>query len=241
VDEDDRKPLPFIASVDCAALPRVDGLGLPEHGVLLFFLEHEYSSDACSIDDEQQYARVVYVPAGTRTVAVEELPAGHDEWSLTFETPFERARRDLYATVQPELPGWLEDDDNLDAANDFVQGLARGLTHTEELKGLVDELWPEQQHHFNPYLGGYSMELGVGDNPESHLAAAAVKAAHPDWSWSEQYAAEQVETQRLMREWVPLAQFETADDVYYGRFLIRHEDLAARRFDKVLSFTMFTE
>ena len=34
-------PLPFIFSVDCAALPRVDGFGLLVDGSLLFFLDHE--------------------------------------------------------------------------------------------------------------------------------------------------------------------------------------------------------
>ena len=34
-------PLPFIFSVDCAALPRADGFGLPAGGSLLFFLDHE--------------------------------------------------------------------------------------------------------------------------------------------------------------------------------------------------------
>lgn len=48
------------------------------------------------------------------------------------------------------------------------------------------------------------------------------------------------EAHRLMREWVPLAQFEL-DDVYIGRFLIRHDDLAAGRLDKACSFTAFTE
>jgi hypothetical protein len=68
------------------------------------------------------------------------------------------------------------------------------------------------------------MELGIGDNPESHIAQD-----------------DDEETRRVMREWVPLARFRTAEDVYYGRFLIRHEVLAARRFDRALSFTMVTE
>ena len=48
------------------------------------------------------------------------------------------------------------------------------------------------------------------------------------------------EVDRPMREWVQLAQFGIAD-VYAGRFLIRHDDLAAGRLDKALSFTCFTE
>ncbi|MEU2700015.1 MULTISPECIES: DUF1963 domain-containing protein [Micromonospora] len=50
------------------------------------------------------------------------------------------------------------------------------------------------------------------------------------------------EEQRVMREWVPLAQFGVPDEEYVNaRFLIRHDDLAARRFDRVLSFCEFTE
>ena len=48
------------------------------------------------------------------------------------------------------------------------------------------------------------------------------------------------EALRVMREWVPLAQF-VPDEVYQARFLIRHDDVAAGRFDKALSFTAFTE
>jgi hypothetical protein len=48
------------------------------------------------------------------------------------------------------------------------------------------------------------------------------------------------EALRVMREWVPLAQF-VPDEVYQARFLIRHDGVAAGRFDKALSFTAFTE
>jgi hypothetical protein len=244
-DEDEEaKPLPFIAAVDCAALPRVDGLALPADGSLLFFLEHEYASECCSGGDEHRYARVVYIPAGTDTAAVEDLPPGHDEWALCYESPFLRPEHDLFAEVHPELPRWLEDsytEHDLADESDVVQRMLGELTHVEELRALVGRLWPDEDQYADLYIGGYSMELGIGDNPESHLAAATVGASQPDLPPSERYRAEEEETQRLMREWLPLAQFQTCDDVYYGRFLIRNDDLAARRFDKVLSFTMFTE
>lgn len=237
-------PLPFIASLECAALPRVDGLALPPDGSLLFFLEHEYASECDSVEDEQEYARVVHIPAGTDTAAVEDLPPGHDQWGLCYEGPFIRPEYDLFATVHPELPRWLESscsEHELKFESDIVKQLISELTHAEELRALVGRLWPTKSRHADLYLGGYSMELGTGDNPESHLAAANISDSQPDLPWSEQYRAEQEETHRLMREWLPLAQFQTRDDVYYGRFLIRHDDLAAGRFDMVLSFTMFTE
>lgn len=49
------------------------------------------------------------------------------------------------------------------------------------------------------------------------------------------------EEYRLIREWVPLAQFPTESEVYYGCFLISSDDLAAKRFGQMRSFTMFTE
>jgi uncharacterized protein YwqG len=242
-EEGESLPLPFIASFDCAALPRVDGLTLPTAGSLLFFLEHEYASECYSVNDEQQFARVVYVPTGTETAAVAELPPGHDDWALCYEGPFLRPEHDLYATVHAELPRWLEDPDfeDLEFESDVVKELVSELTHIKELNELVGRLWPEESPYTDLYLGGYSMELGMGDNPESHLAADNIKERHPDLPSSERYRAEEEETQRVMREWLPLAQFQTRDDVYYGRFLIRNDDLAAGRFDKALSFTMFTE
>ena len=51
-------PIPFIASVDCGALPpgTLD-IAVPEDGWLLFFAENEYFGES----------RVLYVPAGTPT------------------------------------------------------------------------------------------------------------------------------------------------------------------------------
>ena len=57
-------PLPFIASFDCAARPRVDDLPLPADGSLLFFLHHDRAYDEreeFEKDDEMAYARVLYV------------------------------------------------------------------------------------------------------------------------------------------------------------------------------------
>ena len=241
---DEDEPLPFIASFDCAALPSVAGLALPADGSLLFFLEHEYACECDSIDDEQPYARVVYVPAGTDTAAVADLPPGHDSWALCFEGPFLRPAHELFASVRPALPRWLEEpdsEDDLRFESDVVRQVVSELTHVGELRALVGRLWPATSQYADLYLGGYSMELGRGDNPESHLAAASIRASQPDLPSSERYRAEQEETQRLMREWLPLAQFGTRDEVYYGRFLIRNDDLAAGRFDQALSFTMFTE
>lgn len=53
--------LPFVFSVDCAAVPRIEGL--PAAGSLLFYLDHEKDLLAAA-EGDQSYARVVYVPSG---------------------------------------------------------------------------------------------------------------------------------------------------------------------------------
>ncbi|GIJ45361.1 hypothetical protein Val02_22470 [Virgisporangium aliadipatigenens] len=247
VEEDGRAlPLPFVASLNCAALPRVDSLPLPPDGSLLFFLEHEHAWDCYDVQAEQRYARVMYVPAGTGTVAVEKPPVGHDEWSLSLAGPFVRPERTLYGSVHPELASWLEyDDEDFEFVSKPARELVAALTHVEELRALVEELWPEDTRGSELWLGGGSMELGMGETPESFIAAASVRARREaeelELSPAEINALEEEETLRVMREWVPLAQFHTYDDVYFGRFMIRIEDLVARRFDRALSFAMFTE
>jgi hypothetical protein len=245
----DLGPLPFVASFDCAALPAVDGLALPADGSLLFFLHHEWAYDAFSVAEEQEYARVVYVPAGAATVTADEPDDVEDMFSdmtLTFVGP----ERDLYATVAAELPSWLEPDEHDEGSRPGNQEhLARDLPHLTELRALTSELWPEG-NGAAIYLGGYSAgigELATGymyTTPETRMARdnleARQKAGELVIPPDESDLRLEEETLRVMREWVPLAQF-APEDVYYGRFLIRHEDLAAGRFDKALSFTAFTE
>ncbi|TYB91450.1 DUF1963 domain-containing protein [Micromonospora sp. WP24] len=58
-------PLPFVASLDCAALPKVEKLPLPVDGSLLFFLDPEQAFDACSRGYDA-YARVLTSPQAPR-------------------------------------------------------------------------------------------------------------------------------------------------------------------------------
>ncbi|MGW0868642.1 DUF1963 domain-containing protein [Streptomyces sp. NPDC002611] len=240
-------PLPFVASLDCAALPRVDGLALPADGSLLFFLHHEWAWDACSITDEQKFARVVYVPAGIDTATAEEPDHGEAMFcNVTLD--FVGREYDLFATVTAELPSWFEDDDEASQSDD-QEHLARNLAHGKELCALAGELWPES-NRAAVHLGGYSRGIGElsTDNlyttPETQMAQDILEAREkagelvvPPEEWSLRLEQEAL---RVMREWVPLAQF-VPEDVYRARFLIRHDDLAAGRFDKALSFTAFTE
>src|SRR4051812_42249150 len=103
-------PLPFVASFVCAALPRVDGLPLPAGGSLLLFLHHEWAHDTYSVADEQKFARVVYVPAGTDTATAEE-PDHDEDMFCNMTLDFVGREYDLFATVNAELPSWFEDDD----------------------------------------------------------------------------------------------------------------------------------
>ncbi|MGW4873932.1 DUF1963 domain-containing protein [Streptomyces chartreusis] len=240
-------PLPFIASFDCAALPKVDGLALPADGSLLLFLHHEWAYDAFSIVDEQEFARIVYVPAGTDTAIAEE-PDHDEEMFCDMTLDFVGREYDLFATVNAELPSWFEDDDE-GSQSDDLEHLARNLAHRRELSALVGELWPESKGAA-VCLGGYSMGVGelCTDNmyatPETRMAedilAAREKAGELVVPPDERNLCLEEEALRVMREWVPLAQF-VPDEVYHARFLIRHDDLAAGRFDKALSFTAFTE
>ncbi|GAA4635481.1 DUF1963 domain-containing protein [Actinoallomurus vinaceus] len=242
-------PLPFVASFDCVALPRVDGLALPADGSLLFFLHHEWADDTCSIADEQEFARVVHVPAGTNTATAEE-PDHDEEMFCNMTLDFVGREYDLFATVNADLPSWFEDDDEDEGSrSDNQEHLARNLPHIKELRALAGELWPES-NGAAVYLGGYSMGTGelstdyMYTTPETRMAEdileAREKAGELLISPDGRDLRLEEEALRVMREWVPLAQF-VPDDVYLGRFMIRHDDLAAGRFDKALSFTAFTE
>ncbi|WP_262284367.1 YwqG family protein [Micromonospora sp. MA102] len=233
-------PLPFVASLDCAALPKVEKLPLPVDGSLLFFLDPEQAFDACSRGYDA-YARVLYVPAGTET-AVRQLPSDG-------EVPRPYAEYRLYAEVVPELPPGLEpDDEDMDDplmfASDTVKQLVGELTHTDELIALVQDLWPTETGLSSLRIGGYTKRIGGSYSPEEQMARASLRArleTEPDLPRSERIRWRREEESRLIREWVPLAQFPTEYSFHFGRFLIRFDDLAAGRFDNMRSFPAFTE
>ncbi|MEV4534738.1 DUF1963 domain-containing protein [Asanoa sp. NPDC049518] len=233
-------PLPFVASLDCAALPKVEKLPLPVDGSLLFFLDPEKAFDACSRGYDA-YARVLYVPAAAET-AVRPLPSGGE-----ILRPYPEYR--LYAEVVPELPPGLEPDeedldDRLMFASDTVKELVGELTHIDELIALVQDLWPAEMGLSSLRIGGYTRRIGGADSPEEQMARAGLRArleTEPGLPRPERIRWRREEESRLIREWVPLAQFPTEYEVHFGRFLIRFDDLAAGRFDKMRSFPAFTE
>ena len=144
-------PLPFIASFDCAALPRVERLPLPSDGSLLVFLHHEEDYDVCERSDEQRYGRLLYVRAGTETAA--QLPADYAAHPYYADREFIAPEQDLFAGVHAALPSWLTAED-ADLVV-FQQQLARDMPHRRELCALVDRLWPAANSAAFQF-GGYS-------------------------------------------------------------------------------------
>ncbi|MFD7659989.1 DUF1963 domain-containing protein [Actinosynnema sp. NPDC059797] len=239
-------PLPFIASVDCAALPRAEGLPLPADGSLLFFLHHEEDHLACLGTGEPEFARVLYVPAGAETVVATPPPDHENLRPYHQDIPFLIPEHRLSARVEPALPEWIEERDERDAEfeSETVQRLLEELEHLDELCEVVDDLWPGTGPGGAISLGGHCSEIGGQDPPFTQLALFNLKdrfAAEPDLPRAEKHRLENEEEDRLTREWVPLVQFSTESEVYYGCFLISLDDLAAKRFDRARSFTMFTE
>jgi hypothetical protein len=229
--------LPFVFSVDCAALPAVDGSALPADGSLLFFLDHE-ADHLAGADGDHRYARVVHVPAGTGTrVAEPRDPAIIGE------------RYDLDATLVAELPDRFtpHDDDEYDEDEDdlspFQQQLAgeleRDLPHLAELVALAGELWPPGNGLASAYLGGYVDDEVITSIAEQTLAGRekAGEIVVPVASW---YSHVEKEAHRLTGEWLSLARFP-ADDYHDATFVIRHDDLAAGRVDRALPVTEFSE
>ncbi|NUO58555.1 MAG: DUF1963 domain-containing protein [Hamadaea sp.] len=226
--------LPFVFSVDCAALPSVDGFGLPANGSLLFFMNHEQAVAT----GERRYGRVVYVPVGAET----EVAQGAIDDELVGE------RYDLGATLRAEFPDWFgsadeadeEDEEDEDDLSPFQQELARDLErdlpHLAELCALARDLWPPSDGYVSAYIGGYADAEVIGSIAEQTLAGREKNGeiVIPVAAW---YSHVEKETHRLTNEWVSLARFPVDNEFYYrsdGSFVIRHHDLAAGRLDEAL-------
>ncbi|BCJ50123.1 hypothetical protein Asp14428_15980 [Actinoplanes sp. NBRC 14428] len=234
---DGARPLPFVFSVDCAALPRADGLGLPADGSLLFFLNHEKDHEESR--GEQAYARVVHVPAGTGTEVA----------STPYHYEFAGEQYDLHAVVGVALPEWLDEDDEDDDEDDDYEDeddlsphrrqVLDALPHRDELRALARALWPAEGLA-SAVLGGYAADEVVRSIAEQVLAGRekAGEITIPVAKW---YSHVDDEAHRLAGEWVSLARFLLDDEFYAGSFAIRHDDLAAARWDRVLSVTRFSE
>ncbi|MDG9727749.1 DUF1963 domain-containing protein [Streptomyces sp. DH41] len=222
-------PLPLLLSVDCGALPRVDDFDLPADGTLLFFVHQEMDFGGWRADPGQ-YARVLYVPDGTET-AVAEPP----------NSACVGERIDVCAELRADLPLWLEEGDEdedwhefwedleWDDMSPFQQQLARymerELPHLDELRSLAYGLWSSGAYLV---IGGYADdELTVGS-----ILAKTLPKGH-GLSYLDEDAL------RLASEWIPLANEARVYEEHYTKFMIRHDDLAAARWDKALTVTIF--
>ncbi|MFD2026776.1 DUF1963 domain-containing protein [Promicromonospora aerolata] len=223
--------LPFVFSVDCAALPRVDGFDLPRDGSLLFFLDHQYDHEECHAE-HRGYARVMHIPAGVET-AVAEPP--HPE--LVADEQY-----DVDAAVVAWLPDCLDMDERemLPFHEQLARELRSSMPHLDELEALADELWPSSDGLSSGFLGGYPDDELLETLAEQILREREKTEGTtiPQEEWFDRMADEQ---RQLMNEWMSLASFLPFAEFYYGRMSIHRDDLAAGRLDRMLSMTHFTE
>ncbi|WP_344362239.1 YwqG family protein [Streptomyces gobitricini] len=209
-------PLAFVASFDCAALPSGSlGMALPTDGTLAFFYFDGQLDDGHAVvapDEPGTWAgaRVLYVPAGAALVE-RAAPAGIRPYS---EVPL-TARVETTAPYPWHPVVYREfapmPDDHPVWSEDFLEALSDHAGGTEHRIG----------GHANP----------VQDEVETEVARGALGS--PPWN------DPRIHDEAL--RWLLLAQIDTDDDVgmMWGDcgalyWLIRPEDLAARRFDRAM-------
>jgi len=200
----DRGPLAFIASVDCAALPRETlPQEFPSDGTLLFFFYDGQLDEDVIVSahdpDTRAGAQILYVPA---------------------DTPVTEADTPAPLTAYPCLP--LTADVEESAPDLWLPQARRAL--------LGDTLpWPhprETPAELRPFVRAFSrmrtsMGHQIGGHPIPLQGPVEYEIAHED-----------DEAQR----WLLLAQFDSELKMPWADegtlfWLIRPEDLAARRFD----------
>ncbi|MEV2255197.1 DUF1963 domain-containing protein [Streptomyces sp. NPDC050147] len=228
--------LPLLFSVDCGALPRVDGFDLPADGTLLFFVDQEKDHG----DSSGRYARVVYVPDGTET-AVAEAPS----------SVCVREQLGLCAELRAELPLWLQEGEDEDwheywedldwedmspFQQQLVRYMERDLPHLDELRTLAYGLWPSGAF---VVIGGYADDEVINSIAEQTLAGREKAGEIPAIPIAKWYSHLEKEKHRLTSEWISLASEARAYEEYYTSFVIRHDDLAATRVGEALAVTGF--
>ncbi|MFC1444037.1 YwqG family protein [Streptacidiphilus sp. N1-10] len=215
----DHGPLSFIASIDCAVLPR-DGVdpAFPESGTLLFFFDGQIDDGDAMVwvADAETWAgaRVLYVPEGTET-ATAATPTGLEPYPCV----------SLTAATRCSIPDpW----------------------HPRSLATLTDGNAPLDPRAIPPHVKAFMDALCNGNTTIGHQVGGHAcpvqgpveyEIAHailgPKTRWTDPRLDE--EAQR----WVLLAQIDTDADakMMWGDcgtlyWLIRPEDLAARRFEE---------
>lgn len=213
-------PLSFVASVRCAALPR-DGLAeeFPRAGTLLFFcFDGPADEDVfVSVDDPESRAgaQVLYVPENT-PVLPSDTPPGLEAFP----------RVELGAVAGQSAPDlWLPQ------ARRALLGDTRHWPHPRDtpagLKPFV-RAFTRLRTRIDHQIGGHAVP--VQGPVEYEVANATCGGTH---AWGDAPLDQEAE------RWVLLAQFGSDGDARttWGDegalyWLIRPEDLAARRFDR---------
>lgn len=224
-------PLDFIAAVDCARVPTKDlDIPLPESGTLLFFYFDGLGESSVAYTDPDSVfhgTRVLHVPADAELVP-RAAPVG--------TSPFPRL--DLGGNLIATAPD--NENTTLIAAygdpNDPV-GYVDYPTTDPDGTGFWDDVsafrrdnWP---HH---RIGGYSLPVQGAVEPEG------AEAFHPGKEEQAEAARKELATDLVLLIQIdsdPRSGMAWADA---GRlyWMIRREDLAARRFDKA-TFTWQSE
>ncbi|MGX1239922.1 hypothetical protein RKD46_001026 [Streptomyces pseudovenezuelae] len=203
---------PFVASVDLAALPPgVTGLPLPSDGHLLLFSGTDVRGIGKPVSDA-----VLYAPAGTPTT----------------HSPVEHSRRGPYRprelrTVWHQPSAQMPESFALDRWGAFPE---------DEQFELADELGDAWAH-----VGGYRppWALQIGGHPVSpqndpvHCARGPEEAGHAEPGGTAHGEGTD--------DWVLLATWRCGDDVTeldsgVAHWVIRRQDVAVRRFDRVHRF-----
>ncbi|MEU1519067.1 YwqG family protein [Streptomyces sp. NPDC005811] len=212
-------PLSFVASVRCAALPR-DGLAeeFPRDGTLSFFsFDGQVDEDVfVSVDDPDTWAgaQVLYVPENTPVLPVDTPPVleafprvelGADVGESAPDLWLPQARQALLGDTRH----WPHPRDTPAGLRPFVRAFAH-------LRTRIDH-----------QIGGHAVP--VQGPVEYEIANATLGGMH---AWGDQPLDREAE------RWVLLAQFAGDSDAKttWGDegtlyWLIRSDDLAARRFD----------
>ncbi|MFD3545231.1 YwqG family protein [Streptomyces sp. NPDC058655] len=215
-------PLSFVASIDCARLPKAAlDIDLPAAGALLFFYFDGQLDDGEALvlaEDRESWAgaRVLYVAADEK-VAERGTPAGLKPYPAVRLT----ARAEMTAT-EPWHPR---------VRDAFAPGAPFGnrYDHPVCAQDFLDALW-EFDEEVGHQIGGHAHSV---QNPvEIEVAEAVLDGEVP---WHDPRLSEETDN------WVLLAQFDSEDtaDMMWGDagvlyWLIRPEDLAERRFERAM-------
>ena len=224
-------PLDFIAAFDCARVPTKDlDIPLPESGTLLFFYFDGLGTSSVAYTDPDSVfngTRVLYVPADAES-ATRPAPGG--------TSPFPRLDLggNLIATAPDNENATLiaayGDPNDPVAYAEYPTTDPDGTDFWKDVSAFRRDNWP---HH---RVGGYSLPVQGAVEPEG------AEAFHPGKEADAEAARKELATDLVLLIQIdsdPRVGMAWADA---GRlyWMIRREDLAARRFEKA-TFTWQSE